>query len=394
MAERWHVVEARGVAGLEDMERDWRRLYARIPLRTSFLSYEACLARVKCLPWADKVRCLALADEREVRALCVLEPGRKRLLRRDQRVWRVLWLEHSRQASALCPDDGSARALVPALVAYLRRRHEGRRLLLLGPAPASSAMWAGLRDLPRLRYRVEPRETVWILDCARPFGEVRASLPRHFRHNLNTARNRLAKLGDVQYVFASDPADIEAELRTFLEVEASGWKGERGTRSALRNLGAQRAVFEVMARDLHEATDYCEISSLRAGERCLASLFATRTGGVYSGLKIGRDEEFDRVSPGHLLVEKTVERCCEDPGIRCLDMVSNADWVRGWQPDGVPLQAAYVILTGAAECPFTAAALWLRLGPGRRSAQWLRGRCAARQRGDRRRDSGRGTPHG
>lgn len=376
------------------MERDWRRLYARTPLRTSFVSYEACLARVNRLPWADKVRCLALADEREVRALCVLEPGRKRLLRRDQRVWQVLRLEHSRQANALCPDDESARALVPALVAHLRRRHEGRRILLLGPTPASSPMWAGMRGLPRIRYRVESRETVWILDCTRPFDVVRASLPRRFRHNLNTARNRLAKLGDVQYVCASDVADVEAELRTFLEVEASGWKGECGTRSALRNLGAQRAVFEAMARDLHEATDYCEISSLRAGDRCLASLFATRTGGVYSGLKIGRDEEFDRVSPGHLLVEKTVERCCEDPGVRLLDMVSDADWVRGWRPDGVPLQAAYVILTGAAECPLTAAALWLRLGPGRRSVQWLRGRRAAPQRGDQRRSSGWSTPHG
>ena len=369
----WHIVESRGRVGLESLEPDWQRLYAQMPLRTSFLAYEAALARVERLASADKLRCLALADGRRVRAICLLEPNVRRILRRRQKIWQVLQHDHSRQANALCPDDESARRLVPALVAHLRREREGRHILALGPMPTSSMVWEGLRSIPRAGYYVDPRESVWLLDCDRPFDELRASLPRHFRHNLNTARNRLGELQDVRYVSVTDPKDLETEFETFLEIEASGWKGDDGEKSALRNLSRQRAVFEGLAANMQGEADYCEITSLYAEGRCLASLFATHTGTTYSGLKIGRDEAYGRVSPGHLLIEKTVKRCCEDPRIRQFDMVSDASWVRGWRPDAVPLQRAYVVLSRWPAYPLVAALLHLRFGPGRSLVRWFRG---------------------
>ncbi len=82
---------------------------------------------------------------------------------RRQRVWGVLWQWHARQANVLCPDDEAQRELVPALVAHLRRKPEGRQLLILGPAPASSTLWDGLRRLGRGGYHVDLRES-----CAPP----------------------------------------------------------------------------------------------------------------------------------------------------------------------------------------------------------------------------------
>jgi hypothetical protein len=163
-----------GRAGLESLEPDWRRLYAQTPQRTSFLAHEAALARVEHLPSADEIRCLAFADERQVRAICLLEPTRRRILRRRQKIWQVLQHDHSRQANALCPDDESARRLVPALVAHLRREREGRHILALGPMPTSSMVWEGLRSIPRAGCYVDLRESVWLLDCVRPFDELRA----------------------------------------------------------------------------------------------------------------------------------------------------------------------------------------------------------------------------
>jgi CelD/BcsL family acetyltransferase involved in cellulose biosynthesis len=368
----WSIIESRGRPGLESLEADWRRLYGQMPLRTSFLAYEAALARVERLPSQDKVRCLALWDGRQIRAICLLEPSRRCILRRRQKAWQVLWHDHGRQANALCPDDEAARRLVPALVTHLRREREGRHFLVLGPMPVSSTVWEGLRGIPRAGYYVEPRESVWLLDCRRPFDEVRASLPRHYRHVLNTARRRLSELRDVRYVTVTDPEDVEAEFEVFLEVEASGWKGDDGTRTALRSRSRQCAVFRGLVADLRGEDDRCEITSLYAEGHCMASQFATRTGATYSALKIGRDETYDRVSPGHLLLEKIVERCCEDPRIRRLDMVSDAAWVRGWRPEAVPLQLVYVVLAPRPAYPLVAALLRLRFGPGRRLVRRLR----------------------
>ena len=335
----------------------------------------------------DQLKCLALTDGRQVRAICLLEPrtthvlGRTRALGRHQRVWGVLWQWHARQANVLCPDDEAQRELVPAVVAHLRRKPEGRQLRILGPTPASSTLWDGLRRLGRGGYHVDLRESVHLLDCSMPFDELRASLSRSFRHNLNKAAHRLAKLHEVHFVTAAKTGDLDAEFATFLEVEASGWKGESGARVAIRCHEPWLAFFRDLAANLRGDADYCEISALYAEGRCLASQFATRTGKTYSVLKIGHDEAYRHVAPGQLLVERLVERCCQDPGIEQFDMVSDAPWLRGWRPNQVRLQVAYVVVGRWPAYPIIAALLQLRFGPGRRFARRLRSLRAAWSRG-------------
>lgn len=377
----WGIIEFRGRAGLERLEADWRRLYARIPRRTSFLSYEACRAHVDQLMSApDQLRCLALTDGRRVRAICALQPRSDRPLGPLLRVWGVLWHVHGLQADVLCADDEARRALIPAVVDHLSRKPEGRQLLLLGSAPAGSALWHGLRGLRPATYRVEPKQSVNVLDCSMPFTELRGALSKSFRHKLNTAANRLAKLSDVRFAAVTTATgDLEAELEAFLDVEASGWKGDGGTGTAIRCSRQKTAFFRDLAVNLRGDADYAEVSALYAEGRCLASSFCTRTGDTYSCLKIGYDEAFGRVSPGQILVENMVRRCCEDPGIKRLDMVSDATWVRGWRPDTVPLQLAYVTIARAPAAPLVAALLQLRFGPGRELVGQVRRRLAARK---------------
>jgi hypothetical protein len=369
----WRIIEFRGRAGLERLEADWRRLYAQLPRRTSFLAYEACLAHVDHLMRApDQLRCLALTDGRGVRAICALQPRTDRPLGPAIRVWGVLWHVHGPQADVLCPDDEARRRLIPAVVAYLRRKPEGRRLLLIGSAPTSSSLWSGLGQLRRGEYRVVPRQSVNSLDCTMPFHEFRAALPRNFRHKLNTAARRLEKLEDVRFTTVTRQGDLDVAFATFLDVEASGWKGDRGTGTAIRCSPEKTAFFRDLAANLGGDVDYCEISALHAGGRCLASAFCTRTGATYSSLKIGYDEAFARVSPGQQLVERMIERCCQDPGIERFDMVSGATWVHGWRPDAMPLQLAYVAIGGWPLSAVVGALLQVRFGPARSLARRLR----------------------
>ncbi len=294
------------------------------------------------------------------------------------------------QANVLCPDDEAQRELVPALVAHLRRKPEGRQLLILGPTPASSTLWEGLRRLGRCGYHVDLRESVHLLDCSMPFDELRASLPGKFRHHLNTAQHKLAELRDVRFVTVVAANGFDAEFATFLEVEASGWKGESGTRTAIRCHEPWLAYFRDLAANLREDADYCEIGALYAEGRCLASVFATRTGATYSVLKIGHDEAYRSVSPGQLLVERLVERCCQDPGIERLNMVSDAPWLRGWRPNQVRLQVAYVVVCRWPAYPIIAALLQFRFGPGRRFARRVRSMRANRSRGGEQSGPGNG----
>jgi len=48
----------------------------------------------------------------------------------------------------ICPEDDARHFIVPALTEYLRHSPDGASLLVLGPLPQSSTIWAGLREMP------------------------------------------------------------------------------------------------------------------------------------------------------------------------------------------------------------------------------------------------------
>ena len=369
----WEIREFRGRAGLDRLEEDWRRIWAGLPLRTSFMSFEACAAHVDhIMAEPDALRCLALVDGLQVRGICLLEPRRDVRLGVPVPVWGVLWLKHGPQADVLCADDEARRRFLPALAAHVRREPEGRPLLVLGPLPSASPFWEGLRHLapPCL----DPKESVRFMDCGTPYGELVAGLSANFRRNLNTARKRLAALADVHFVTAREPEDLERELATFLEVEASSWKGPAGTAVKFRR--RQPAFFAALAGRLQGEAGRFEIHALYAEGRCLASILGTRTGAVFSALKTAYDPAFARVSSGQVLLARVIELCCGDPVIQRLDLVSDAPWLRGWRTEQVTLHLAYVGIQGWRGRALTAL-LRLRFGPMRRLARWLRERKAS-----------------
>ncbi len=368
----WEIREFRGRDGLQRLEEDWRRIWSSLPLRTSFLSYETCAAHVDHM-MADpgQLRCLALDDGQGVRGICLLEPRVEGRLGVPVPVWGVLWPRHGHQADVLCADDEARRRFLPALAAHVRRNPLGRPLMALGPLPSGSPFWEGLRHLgpPCL----DPKESVRFLDCGRPYRDLAEGLSGNFRRNLKTARNRLAALDDVRFITAREPRDLEAEFRTFLEVEASSWKGRAGTAVKFRK--KQPAFFAALAETFQGEAGRFEIHALYAQGRCLASILGTRTGAVFSALKTAYDPAFARVSSGQVLLARVIELCCEDPEIQRIDLVSDAPWLRGWRTEQVDLQLAYVD-TGGWRGRAAVALLRLRLGPLRRLARWLRERRA------------------
>jgi Acetyltransferase (GNAT) domain len=371
-ASTWRITEHRGHEGLERLEDDWRRLYAAMSLRTSFHTYEAHLAFVDHLMAApDRLRCLALSDGHQVRAICLLEANVDRTLGIPVRVWRVPQPSHNPLGDVICPEDDARRAFIPALVTHLRRSPEGRGLLVLGPLREDSVVREGLQRLNSWQRCTNPGQVEHLIDCAQPFGALTSRLSKNFRANLRKARHKLISLADVRFVTATEKEDLADEFEAFVDVEASGWKGETGTRTAIRCRENQPDFFRSLTA-LHSDDDRCEINALYAEGRCIASQFCMRTGIEYAILKIGYDEGYSRVAPGQLLLERTLEHCCEDPGIEQVSLVSDATWHRDWRPNSVALRQEYVAigrLSGRVLIPL----LRLRFGYARQVVRWLRG---------------------
>jgi GNAT acetyltransferase-like protein len=105
-------------------------------------------------------------------------------------------------------------------------------------------------------------------------------------------------------------------------LEASGWKGKRGT--ALMNDDGDAAFIRRAAPALAE-TGQCEIVSLRAGDSPIAAAIVLRHQDRAFYFKLGIDERFAKFSPGVQLTLDLTRHLCADPAIASADSTAGAD---------------------------------------------------------------------
>jgi CelD/BcsL family acetyltransferase involved in cellulose biosynthesis len=133
---------------------------------------------------------------------------------------------------------------------------------------------------------------------------------------LRRQRNRLAEHGEVAFEVARSPREVAAALEIFLRLEASGWKGKRGT-ALVQNHGdttfIRRATVALAERE------NCEIVTLRAGAAPVAAAIVPRHQDRAFYFKLGVDERFAKLSPGVQLTLDLTRYLCADPAIATAD---------------------------------------------------------------------------
>ena len=105
-------------------------------------------------------------------------------------------------------------------------------------------------------------------------------------------------------------------------LEASGWKGQRGT--ALSQHDGDAAFVRRATSALAE-TGQCEIVTLRAGETPVAAAIVLRHQDRAFYFKLGVDERFAKFSPGVQLTLELTRHLCADPAIRLVDSTAAPD---------------------------------------------------------------------
>jgi CelD/BcsL family acetyltransferase involved in cellulose biosynthesis len=139
---------------------------------------------------------------------------------------------------------------------------------------------------------------------------------------LRRQRHRLAEHGAVKFEVARSPRDVAAATETFLALEASGWKGRRGT--ALAQVAGDAAFIRRATMTLAE-TGHCEIVTLRAGDTPVASGIVLRHQDRAFFFKLGVDERFAKYSPGVQLTLDLTRHLCADRGIASADSTAAPD---------------------------------------------------------------------
>jgi hypothetical protein len=161
------------------------------------------------------------------------------------------------------------------------------------------------------------------LDATRNADELLAeALGAKKLKELRRQRHRLAENGAIRFKVARTPVDVAAALETFLALEASGWKGKRGT-ALVQDEGD--AAFIRRATSALASTGQCEIVTLRAGDTPVAAAIVLRHQDRAFYFKLGVDERFAKFSPGVQLTLDLTRHLCADPAIASADSTASPD---------------------------------------------------------------------
>ncbi|MES2027701.1 MAG: GNAT family N-acetyltransferase [Pseudomonadota bacterium] len=219
------------------------------------------------------------------------------------------------------------RDMAPDAVTRLleQARKAGAHALILENVSLDGAALQAIRQslaMQDLAPRILQSHARACLDATRDADDLlRDALGAKKLKELRRQRNRLAEHGDVTFHIARTPAEIAATIDTFLTLEASGWKGKRGT--ALMQDAGDSAFIRSATRALAEHGQ-CEIVTLRAGDTPVASGVLLRHLDRAFYFKLGVDERFAKLSPGVQLTLDVTRHLCADSAITCADSTANA----------------------------------------------------------------------
>jgi len=216
-------------------------------------------------------------------------------------------------------EDAAAKLLQQA------RQSGAHALILQNMSLDGPAMVAIAAVLQRsgLHVRVLKSAARAALDATRDADELlRDALGAKKLKELRRLRNRLAEHGDVHFEVARGTQEVAAALEIFLNLEASGWKGQRGT-ALVQDAGD--AAFVRRATAAMAANGQCEIVTLRTGDTPIAAAIVVRHQHRAFYFKLGIDERFAKYSPGVQLTLDLTRHLCADPAISSADSTASPD---------------------------------------------------------------------
>lgn len=366
------VEVARGSNGLKHVEDAWMTVAAKLPRQRFFHWYCWTRSWLEALAEnADDVRFFLFRDGATPVAVIPLVRELRRHLHLSTYAWCLPSHEHIPLADIVCvpglPPGDLFRALLPALAA------EGGRwdLLELRPLLAESPL-AGVAGRLPLPAQLRREKTCDQIDCSEGFETIRSRFSKNFRSNLNKARNKLKKQGELSVSSLSLQPKLQPAFEEFLELEASGWKGRDGAGTAIA-LHPELVRFYQSLIDLTRGN--VVVNRLHVDGQLIAAQFCVRDRDTLYILKLAYDESRKRLAPGNMLLERVIRRGAEQGDWRYVNLVGNPPWFQAWAPESKDVCRFRLFnRTPAGRCLRAAYALRHRLASLKRRIDELRAR--------------------
>jgi CelD/BcsL family acetyltransferase involved in cellulose biosynthesis len=172
------------------------------------------------------------------------------------------------------------------------------------------------------------------IELAGDWEEFRRSLSRNIRETTERKMRKLERLGNLTLEVATAEAGLNEVLTECFELEASGWKGEKGvtlkSRPTWLQFYSELALSSAAARRL-------ALYTLRLDGKLVAYEYCIRAQNKIDMLKISYQPGFGRYSPGNVLRYMILRREIEKGEISSYHLGQPSEWKLRWAKRVDPL---------------------------------------------------------
>lgn len=329
----FHVDMYRGGAGLAALARDWNLLSENLRHERFFhyhgwwKSYLSALDREP-----DTVSVFVVRRDDQPVAIIPLKRSRRRWFGLNVRQWVLPEHSHLPLSDILCSREVGVAEVIAALADALRQDGAGGWDVLGFTGVLEESPLAEFVTQARCRAVSSLLKTCDYLACSGAYEDITAKFSRNFRSNLTKARNKLAREKEVEFRSVIEQPDLDRCFAEFVEIEGSGWKGKRGTGTAIKLHPDLMQFYQSLIDELG-ADGAVMINSLKVSDKPIASQFCVKDDDTLYVLKLAYDEDWSHVAPGNMLLERVIEKGIQEKEFRYLNLVGAPPWFKDWRPE-------------------------------------------------------------
>lgn len=180
------------------------------------------------------------------------------------------------------------------------------------------------------------------LSCTDTHENFLSKFKSKFRANLKRKYNNASKLGKISFTSYNCTQDLEIAFERFLKVEDSGWKGADGT--SILKQPKVKAYYLSMLNNLGPSNQ-CLINILSIDDKDIAATFCLTTNNIIHILKIGYDEDYNKISPGQLIVNEMIKSTELNQEFNTISFITDMSWMDIWKPNKTKVYVAYKSVT-------------------------------------------------
>ena len=332
-----------GIEGLESLRDAWNEIVSGMTRRHFFHLWEWHHSYLKCLePDPNNLIFFLFTKGETPVAIFPLQFTKISLGGLKLKALAFPSHNHILLCDLVCHREALPLPLFQLLSQHLRNQGKSWDMIQLPHLLEDACAIQVINNHPPSRLLLKHEGRCDFMDTTGTYEPFLSGLSKNFRRSLKRAKQYLDdELSGVQFTFTQNDPELEERFETFMDVEASGWKGTLGIGTAIKLHPNLMCFYRTLTWTL-STSGKVSINTLTADGKCIAAQFCLLLDDTAYILKIGYDEGYKRYAPGNLLVDLFIKRSMEGCTIKNINLITDAEWHEDWKPKSYDKSELYI----------------------------------------------------